>query len=105
MRIHREVPNIIGFFNPVIPTQNFVQSRNPDGCFSQPTCRANFQYRIDLGPIFLKNPESPARDKLREILDPEKLLMTPTQREPLLRREPVLHKELEYKVEKSRDKK
>ena len=101
MRIHREVPNIIGFFNPVIPTQNFVQPRSPNGCFSQPTCRANFQYRIDLGPIFLKNPQP----EIREILDPEKLLMTPTQREPLLRREPVLHKELEYKGEKSRDKK
>ena len=103
MRIHREVPNIIGFFNPVIPTQNFVQPRSPNGCFSQPTCRANFQYRIDLGPIFLKNPKSPARDKgnpgSRKIID------DPSQREPLLRREPVLHKELEYKVEKSRDKK
>ena len=33
--------------------------------------------------------------EIREILDPEKLR----------RREPVLHKELEYKVEKSRDKK
>ena len=56
-----------------------------------------------LARYFLRIPNP--QPEIREILDPEKLLMTPSQREPLLRREPVLHKELEYKVEKSRDKK
>ena len=35
----------IGFFNPVIPTQNFVQSRNPEGYFWHPTSQAYFQSR------------------------------------------------------------
>ena len=34
-----------GFFNPVIPTQNFVQSRNPEGYFWHPTSQAYFQSR------------------------------------------------------------
>ena len=33
------------FFNPVIPTQNFVQSRNPEGYFWHPTSQAYFQSR------------------------------------------------------------
>ena len=30
----------IGFFNPVIPTQNFPQSHNPEGSFGHPTSKA-----------------------------------------------------------------
>ena len=33
----------IGFFNPVIPIQSFVQSRNPDGYFLHLTSRSYFQ--------------------------------------------------------------
>ena len=33
----------VGFFNPVIPTQNFVQSRNPEGYFWHATSQAYFQ--------------------------------------------------------------
>ena len=36
----------IAFFNPVIPTQNFGQSRNPAGYFWHPTSRAYFQARV-----------------------------------------------------------
>ena len=59
----------IGFFNPVIPTQNFVQSRNPDGYFWHPTSQAYFQSRI-LPRFWFKipNPEP----QIREIPDPEK---------------------------------
>ena len=32
----------IGSFNPVIPTQNFVQSRNLEGCFWYLTSLTNF---------------------------------------------------------------
>ena len=35
----------IEFFNPVIPTQDFEQSRNPEGYFWHPTSRAYFQSR------------------------------------------------------------
>ena len=38
-----------GFFNTLIPTQNFEQSGNPDGYFKHPTSCAYFQSRI---PIF-----------------------------------------------------
>ena len=36
----------IGFFNPVIPTQIFAQSPNPEGYFQNPPSRAHFQSRI-----------------------------------------------------------
>ena len=44
----------IGFFNPLIPTQNFVQSRNPDSYFWYPTSFLN------LAAILHQNPESRA---------------------------------------------
>ena len=36
----------IGFFNPVVLTQDFEQSRNPEDYFWHPTSRAYFQSRI-----------------------------------------------------------
>ena len=36
----------IGFFNPVIPTQDFEQSCNPEDYFWHPTSRTYFQSRI-----------------------------------------------------------
>ena len=36
----------IWFFNPVIPTQIFAQSPNPEGYFRNPPPRAHFQSRI-----------------------------------------------------------
>ena len=42
--IHGRFPE--GFFISVISTRNFVQSRNPDGCFWHPTSRTNFQSRV-----------------------------------------------------------
>ena len=36
----------IGFFNPVIPTKNFVQFRNPEDYFGPSNSRAYFQSRI-----------------------------------------------------------
>ena len=38
----------VGFLTPVIPTQNFMQSRNPEGYFWHPTTRAYFQSQISL---------------------------------------------------------
>ena len=64
----------IGFFYPVIPTQIFGQSRNPEGYFWHPTSRAYFQSRIS--PRFrfkIPNPEP----QIREILHPEKLIGDP----------------------------
>ena len=64
----------IGFFYPVIPTQNVGQSRNPEGYFWHPTSRAYFQSRIS--PRFrlkIPNPES----QIREIPHPEKLIGDP----------------------------
>ena len=64
----------IGFFNPVIPTQNFVQARTPEGCFWQPTSRANFQSRISPRLCFrIPNPQP----EIREIQDPEKPIDDP----------------------------
>ena len=59
----------IGFFNPLIPTQNFVQSRNPDSYFWYPTSPAYFHSLIS-PPFRIKilNPEL----QLREIPDPKK---------------------------------
>ena len=48
----------IGFFSPVIPTQNFVQSHDPKGHFWHPTSLSKFQSRIS--PRFgfkIPNPE------------------------------------------------
>ena len=50
------------FFNPVILTQSFVQSRNPEGYFWLPTSRLPFQFS-NLTPILLKNPESQASNR------------------------------------------
>ena len=36
----------IAFFTPAIPTQNFMQLRNPEGYFWHPTSRAYFQSQI-----------------------------------------------------------
>ena len=48
----------IGFFNLVIPTQNFVQSRNPEGHFWHPTSQAHFQSRDSPRFYFqIPNPE------------------------------------------------
>ena len=59
----------IEFSNPVIPTQNFVQSHNPEGYFWHLTSRAYFQSRISPRFCFqIPNPEV----QIREIPDPEK---------------------------------
>ena len=66
------VPNRV--FNPVIPTQNFGQSRNPEGYFWHPTSRAHFQSRIS--PRFrfkIPNPEP----EIRKIPHPGKLIGDP----------------------------
>ena len=48
----------IGFFNFVIPTQNFEQSRNPEGYFWHPTSQAYFQSRDSPRFYFqIPNPE------------------------------------------------
>ena len=52
----------IRFYNPIIPTQNFVQSRDPEGYIWHPTSRAYFQSR-KLALILLLNPESRASNK------------------------------------------
>ena len=55
----------MGFFNPVIPTQNFVQSRNPIFIFGIPPhrqLRGILSIR-NLAPILLYNPESRASNK------------------------------------------
>jgi len=59
----------IGFFNSVIPTQNFVQGRNPEGCFWHPTSRENLQSRIS--PRFCYRIAN-LKPEIREIQDPEK---------------------------------
>ena len=64
----------IGFFYPVIPTQNFRQFRNPEGYFWHPTSHAYFQSQIS--PRFgfkIPNPEP----QIREIPHPEKLIGDP----------------------------
>ena len=64
----------IGFFYPVIPTQNFGQSRNPKGYFWHPTSRAYFQSPISPRSRFkIPNPEP----QIREIPHPEKLIGDP----------------------------
>ena len=55
----------IGFFNRVIPTHVFAQSRNPDGYYLHPRSRAYFQSRIS-PPFCFNIPES------WQISDPEK---------------------------------
>ena len=47
----------MGFFNPVIPTQNFVQSRNPIFILTGILSIPNF------APILLYNPESRVSNK------------------------------------------
>ena len=48
----------IGFFNPVIPTQHFVKSRNAEGYFWHPTSQAYFQSRDSPRFYFqIPNPE------------------------------------------------
>ena len=67
-----KVPNRV--FLSVIPTQNFGQSRNPEGYFCHRTSRAYFQSRIS--PQFrfkIPNPEP----QIREIPHPEKLIGDP----------------------------
>ena len=64
---------IIGFFNPVIPTQDFELFHNPDSYFWHPTSLVIFQSRI--APWFcfkIPNPEL----QIREISDPGNLIMT-----------------------------
>ena len=64
----------IGFFYPVIPTQIFGQSRNPEGYFWHPTSRAYFQSRISPRfPFKIPNPEP----QIRQIPHPEKLIGDP----------------------------
>ena len=57
----------IGFFNPVIPTQHFVKSRNAEGYFWHPTSQAYFQSRDSPRFYFqIPNPElqvSPNKDE------------------------------------------
>ena len=68
---HRGSPT--EFFDPVILTQNCVQSRNPEGYFWHPAYRAYFQSWF--WPRFcfkIPNPEL----QTREISDPENLLRT-----------------------------
>ena len=64
----------IGFFNPLIPTQNFVQSHNPDGYFWYPTSPAYLHSQIS-PQFYIKfpNPEL----QLREIPDPVKPIGDP----------------------------
>ena len=55
----------MGFFNPVIPTQNFVQSRNPEGYFWHPSPKHNFN--PESRPYFafkfrIPDPEKPIED-------------------------------------------
>ena len=57
----------IKFSNAVIPTQHFVQSRNPGGYFWHPTSWAYFQSR------FLP-------DQIKETPDPEKPIGDPCRR-------------------------
>ena len=53
----------IGFFTPIIPTQNFLQSRDPEGYFWHPTSRAYFQSQISLWFYFkVPNPELQMRE-------------------------------------------
>ena len=64
----------IVFFNPVIPTQNFVQSRNPEGYFWHPTSQPYFKSRNSPRFCFqIPNPEL----QVKEISDPEKLVGDP----------------------------
>ena len=70
--LHRGSP--IGFFNPVISTLNFVQSRNPEGRYWHPTYRAYFPSRISPWFCFkILNPEL----QIREVPDPEKIIWNP----------------------------
>ena len=64
-----ESGSAIGFFNPVIPTRNFVQSRNPEGYFRHFITQTYFQSRISLRfCIQFSSPEL----QIQEIPGPEK---------------------------------
>ena len=64
----------IGFFNTVIPIQNFVQSRNPQGYFWHSASQAYFKPRNSPRFCFqIPNPEL----QIREIPDPEKPIVDP----------------------------
>ena len=63
----------IGFFNPVIPTQNFVQSHNPEGVFWHPTSQAYpsipnpSRFNITIPELLIREiayPEKPVEDPL-----------------------------------------
>ena len=58
-----KTPVPIRFFNPVILTQNFVQSRNPKGHIWYPESHADFCFKIP-SPEF----------QIRDITDPEKTM-------------------------------
>ena len=64
----------IGFFTPVIPTQNFMQSRNSEGYFWHLTSRAYFQSQISLWFCF-KVPNT--KLQMKEITYPEKPIEDP----------------------------
>ena len=55
----------IGLFTPVIPTQNFMQSHNPEGYFWHPISLAYFQSQIAY-------PEKPIEDLLLSMTAPSK---------------------------------
>ena len=72
-RVSRSFP-IIGFFNPVIPTQNLVQSSNPKSYFWRSTSRAYFQSGMSSQLCFkISNPKL----QMREISYPEKRIKDP----------------------------
>ena len=79
LRLPRRWGSPIGFFNPVIPTQNFVQSRNSEGYFWYSTSQAYFQSRNSPRFCFkMSHPELQIREipdpelQIREAPDPEK---------------------------------
>ena len=61
--------SLIWFFYPIIPTQNFVQSRYSDSYFWHATSRVYFKARISPRYCYT-NPDS--EPQIREIHDPEK---------------------------------
>ena len=71
----------IGFFNPVIPTKDFVQYRNSEGYFWHPTSRVYFQSRISPRFCFqIPNPEL----QIKEIPDPQKPIGDPQINPPVV---------------------
>ena len=73
MNERKKVPN--KFVNPVIPTPNFVLSRNPEGYFWHPTSQVYFQSRTS--PQFCFKIPNPAELQVWEILGPEKPIEDP----------------------------